>query len=372
MLRLAHRFLVAVLITSLIALPMLALPVPPNTKTIITKTAVRKAGAEPPDNRPSNQLEHVLVKWQDSGNPGLRQTILANWSAENAVQRLAERTDIVRLTLKPGLSAEVAAHDLAQLDHIVEWAEVDAVVKSGGGSQKAAGRRQGQLFRQAYLTTTNLTKALHAPRSSRPVVAVIDTGLATNHPAFRHQFATTPTPKKFSAQRSAFSVAKPWNFVSQNNDVTDDNGHGTQMAGIIARLNPNITLLPLKALDAQGVGAVSAVIAALDYAVQQQAEVILCSFGTERNSKALLEAIKRAESAGVVVITAAGRSGLGRSRASIPADKWGRIRIPSRPNKALFTCSPMAHGAIWRTIPPLRNMKAMMPVICSLTRPAKS
>ena len=238
----------------------------------------------------------------------------------------------------------------------MEWAEVDGMVKVARGRREAGVRsRQGECqawWRRADAARTPRS-AFRLPRSDsrllRAVVAVLDTGLATNHSAFRHQFATTPTPKKFSAQRSAFSVAKPWNFVSQNNDVNDDNGHGTQMAGLIAKLNPNITLLPLKALDAQGVGAVSAVIAALDYAVQQQAGVILYSFGTERNSKALLEAIKRAESAGVVVITAAGRSGLARSRASIPAAQSGRIRIPSRPNQALFTCSPMAHGAIWPT-----------------------
>ena len=46
--------------------------------------------------------------------------------------------------------------------------------------------------------------------------------------------------------------------------VNDDNGHGTNMAGIIARVHPQARLLPLKALDAEGVGTISAVVAAME------------------------------------------------------------------------------------------------------------
>ena len=138
--RFVQPFLVALLISSLISVPMLALPVPPASKIVATKTVSRKSATEPEDNRPARQIAHVLLKFRETGNVNLRQTVLANWSAENAAQRLAEHTDIVRLTLKPGLSAEVAANDLAQLDHIVEWAEVDAVVKSGVRRRQAAVR----------------------------------------------------------------------------------------------------------------------------------------------------------------------------------------------------------------------------------------
>ncbi len=89
----AHRFLVAFLIASLISMPLLALPVPPTTKTTGTKTTTRKAVSESVDNRPSRQTEHVLVKWRETGNVNLRQTILTNWSDENTAQRVDERTD---------------------------------------------------------------------------------------------------------------------------------------------------------------------------------------------------------------------------------------------------------------------------------------
>ena len=91
------------------------------------------------------------------------------------------------------------------------------------------------------------------------------------------------------------------------------------MAGIIAAKGDNqqgiagvmwrASILPLKALDSTGSGAVSDVIEAMDFAVDHGAQVINCSFGTEALSQALFEAIKRAERAGVVVVASAGNSG---------------------------------------------------------------
>ena len=120
---------------------------------------------------------------------------------------------------------------------------------------------------------------------------MIDTGVAAAHPRLR-----------------AHLVAG-WNVLTDTAAVQDDNGHGTQMAGIIARVHPQARILPLKALDGEGIGAVSAVITAMDRAVAEHAQVILYSFGTEGKSQALLEAIQRAEKSGVVVVTAAGNDG---------------------------------------------------------------
>jgi subtilisin family serine protease len=100
--------------------------------------------------------------------------------------------------------------------------------------------------------------------------------------------------------------------------VIDENGHGTHVAGIIAAKNdglgitgvaPNVTILPLRVLDANGSGYLSDVAAAIDYAVLQNAKVINLSLGGTADFSLIRQAVVRAAAAGVVIIAAAGNSG---------------------------------------------------------------
>ncbi len=90
------------------------------------------------------------------------------------------------------------------------------------------------------------------------------------------------------------------------------------MAGLIAAEGNNhvgITgvmrasaVMALKALDARGRGTIADVVEAMDYAVAQRVAVITCSFTTSGKSQALLEAIKRAATVGILVVAAAGNN----------------------------------------------------------------
>ncbi|MGH9848191.1 MAG: S8 family serine peptidase, partial [Blastocatellia bacterium] len=137
------------------------------------------------------------------------------------------------------------------------------------------------------------------------IVALIDTGIDPNHHALKH----------------ALSPNDGWNFITGDNNFSDDNGHGTQIAGIIVQsaisnLQSSIKLLPLKALDHTGAGTVADVVEAMDYAVAHHAAVINCSFGAPAYARALLDAIQRAETAGIVVVAAAGNNGSNLSQSS--------------------------------------------------------
>src|SRR5262249_61769723 len=63
-------------------------------------------------------------------------------------------------------------------------------------------------------------------------------------------------------------------------------------------------------------GELAAVLDAMDDAVARRPAVINCSFGVPAYSRAMLDAIKRAESAGIVVVAAAGNNGRDLSKAS--------------------------------------------------------
>lgn len=128
-------------------------------------------------------------------------------------------------------------------------------------------------------------------------------------------------------------VTSPTN-VCVGTGVFDENGHGTHVAGIIAAKNdglgitgvaPSVEILPLRVLNSEGDGWPSDVAAAIDYAVNNGANVINLSLGGPRNSLIGIS-IERALSRGVVVVAAAGNDGVSAS-ASYPAAYPGVIAV---------------------------------------------
>lgn len=131
-------------------------------------------------------------------------------------------------------------------------------------------------------------------------VAVIDTGVRTDHPDL------------------ASNCVAGFDFHNIDSDPMDDNGHGTHVAGTIAAIGnnnrgvvgaaPNCTILPIKAMGSNGSGATSATTNAIIYAVQNGADVINMSLGSRTYSLTERNAIDYAIGQGVVVVAAAGNS----------------------------------------------------------------
>lgn len=141
--------------------------------------------------------------------------------------------------------------------------------------------------------------------SSSITVAVVDSGVDLNHPDLAARLRTDG-----------------FNFVEGNADPSDRNGHGTHVAGIIAAaldnaegvagLAPDVRILPIRVMDAEGQGSDRAIAAGITYAVEQGAQVINLSIGatlllaTPDVSSLISRAIRQAIDAGVVVVVAAG------------------------------------------------------------------
>lgn len=91
-------------------------------------------------------------------------------------------------------------------------------------------------------------------------------------------------------------------------DVSDDNGHGTQMLQYITSENPDARILSIKALDKNGNGTPSSVYAAIKYAMEKKVSIINLSLSGIRTAEvsALEEVIKEAVASGITVIGAAG------------------------------------------------------------------
>lgn len=148
------------------------------------------------------------------------------------------------------------------------------------------------------VTKTTYAKGLTSTTlASQVIVAVVDTGVF-NHPDLD----------------GALLLGK--DFVNNDNDPQDDNGHGTNVAGIIAAnginfsgVAPGTKILPVKVLNKKGIGETSQVIAGINYAVTKGANIINLSLASSEDSQALHEAIQDAVRAGVLVVAAAGNEG---------------------------------------------------------------
>jgi thermitase len=86
-------------------------------------------------------------------------------------------------------------------------------------------------------------------------------------------------------------------------------GHGTMVMGVIHLVAPTATLLPLKAFSANGSGSLSNILAAIYYAVQNNAKVINMSFDLTSSSNELTTAINYANSHKVICVASAGNDG---------------------------------------------------------------
>lgn len=135
-------------------------------------------------------------------------------------------------------------------------------------------------------------------------VAVLDTGIRKTHEVFKNQE---------TADRLDMTYA--YNYVGNNTDVTDDKGHGTMVAGIIAEsTSNNVKIVPVKVLGSNGKGSFSTVLQAIS-AIEDKVDIINLSLGESESkfpseTKAIIEqSLKSVYDSGTVIVCAAGNSG---------------------------------------------------------------
>jgi subtilisin family serine protease len=102
-----------------------------------------------------------------------------------------------------------------------------------------------------------------------------------------------------------------------------DFGHGTMTAGLIHLAAPQSKILPLKAFSANGTGDLSNIVAALYYAVANGASVVNMSFDFTTSSSAFSQAVSYANQNGVILVAAAGNDGV--NTAVYPAAMDGQV-----------------------------------------------
>ena len=118
------------------------------------------------------------------------------------------------------------------------------------------------------------------------------------------------------------NVVERKNFVEGDGKVSilyeDGSGHGTAIAGIIgARDNdmgvtgvcPDVEIYSARVLDDSNHTSLSKLIAGINWAVEQDVDIMNLSLGCAQDSPALHHALAQAEQAGILIIGAAGNGG---------------------------------------------------------------
>lgn len=154
------------------------------------------------------------------------------------------------------------------------------------------------------------------------IVAVLDTGVDYNHEDLKNNIWTNT--KEIAGNgidddgNGYVDDFLGWNFNSNNNNVLDNNGHGTHVSGTIAAENNGIgvtgiaynsQIMAVKVLDENGSGSYANIANGIRYAVDNGANVINLSLGGNSGNNTLKSAIEYASSKGVIVVMAAGNSG---------------------------------------------------------------
>ncbi|MDX6667639.1 MAG: hypothetical protein QOK04_1019, partial [Solirubrobacteraceae bacterium] len=151
-------------------------------------------------------------------------------------------------------------------------------------------------------------------------VAVIDSGIDLTHPDLAANLWTNQREIAGNGidddGNGYVDDVHGYDFVAGDGDPTDELGHGTEVAGVIAARGGNglgiagvawrARIMPLRVLDSQDRASSTAMAAAIRYAVANGARIVNVSLNGDARSAAVEEAIVAARAAGVLVVASAG------------------------------------------------------------------
>ena len=151
-------------------------------------------------------------------------------------------------------------------------------------------------------------------------IAVIDTGVDFNHPDL---FGWGPEGK----------VVGGHNFIQEGELPMDNNGHGTQVAGVIAAdgqvkgIAPKAKILAYKVSEDGNAVSSDLIIKAIEKAIEDKADIINISLGVNKTNTQIDSAVTRALEKEIFVVTAAGNDGPSLGTIGSPGKNVGSVTV---------------------------------------------
>jgi hypothetical protein len=190
----------------------------------------------------------------------------------------------------------------------------------------------------------------------RVVVAILDTGIRTDHPEFAGRLWTNegeiPGNGLDDDGNGYVDDVSGWNFIANDANPYDDGGHGTACAGIVAAnannesqlagLDWSCRLMPVKVLSGAGEGTLSGIAQAIVYAADAGADVISMSLGGYGSSTFLADACAYAHDAGVFLAAAMLNDNTSQPAYPAALDPW--VTAVGSTDPADQRCTPEVSG----------------------------
>jgi len=245
---------------------------------------------------------HVIIKIR--GNVPL-ESIISEYGAVAIDSIYGHNTYLV--TIAESLSVDEVVGQLrvkngvqqAQPNFVSSLPEVDQISQSFPDETRPVftmGASPPIYYGQSSIFDINSDEANQISTGEGVVVAVIDNGIALNHPLFENSISPDG-----------------YDFVDNDSDPSEEAGevlgHGTFVAGIIKRIAPDCIILPIRAFNGDGLGNSFNVTEAVYYAIDQGADVINMSFSMYESNMVLAAAIQDAMRDGLVMVSAPGNNG---------------------------------------------------------------
>ena len=155
--------------------------------------------------------------------------------------------------------------------------------------------------------------------SGEIVVAVLDSGVDYTHPDLVNNMWRRPAKVAPYQDRDLGTIDDDhgYNAIANDGDPMDDNGHGTDCAGVIGAecgnnlgvcgVNWKIAIMPLRFMNGAGFGTVADAIEAINYAIERKQagvnlRIINASWGLSQRSRALEDAIRKTNEVGILLV----------------------------------------------------------------------
>ncbi|MGH2948170.1 MAG: S8 family serine peptidase [Solirubrobacteraceae bacterium] len=230
----------------------------------------------------------IIVKREPGLSPAERKDIRAD-----AGVRLLERLPLARTEVVTARNGSEALRELRR-DGDVVYAELDRPVRA-----LAADPGFSELWGLDKIFAGDVAAGWTLSTGVGRTVAVVDSGVDAAHPDLVGQ------------------VAAGWDWVEDDADPQDADGHGTHVAGTIAATRdngegiagvaPDARLVPLRVLDGEGSGYTSDVVQAFGWAGESDVPVVNASLGGETFDETEYDVIARYPD--TLFVVAAGNDG---------------------------------------------------------------
>lgn len=233
--------------------------------------------------RPEYLKDQIIVKFKDNISPNDKKIIKKYYKLIDKA-KFASGGEVLKL--KGKMTVEELVDVLGALNS-VEYAGFDYIMRA---LELPDASEYSQLWGMDKIDAPEAWEIDQG--NPEVIVAVIDTGVQMDHPDLAANIWTNseeiPGNGIDDDGNGYTDDVHGYDFHNNDGDPSDDQGHGTHCAGTIAAeandvgvvgVAPNIKIMPLKFLDAEGSGSFSNAVLAIDYAEEMGAQVISASWG---------------------------------------------------------------------------------------------